>query len=242
MWVLTALALGLVFLWRWRCSGHSMWAYLVLTFARSYASLWHRWRPLGPFRPPRHGPAILYANHTCSPDATFLQAGCERTISYLIAGDFYGSRFSNWLFPALHSVPVQRGCHDVRAARLALRGLAAGRLLGIFPEGGLSSAGRGRLGLVRSGVAWLALRSRAPVYPAWISGGPQTHILRRAWFRPARRPVRVRYGPPVDLSPYYGRPINRRLLEEVMQLLMEHLTALAPKRPQSPGGKHEYGN
>lgn len=229
MWVSIA-AVGLVFLWRWRRSQRSLLEYVVLGFARQYASLWHRWRPLGRHRPPRHGPAILYANHGASPDSTFLQAGCDRIISYLIAEEFYRTGLLRRLFVALHGVPVRRGCHDVRAARLALRALKSGRLLGIFPEGGLSNAGRGRLGLLRGGVAWLALRSRAPVYPAWISGGPQTHCLARAWFRPSRHPVRVRFGSAVDLSAYYGRPINRALLEEVTQLLIDRLTALAPKR------------
>jgi hypothetical protein len=53
--------------------------------------------------------------------------------------------------------------------------------------------------------------------------------------------VRVYYGPPVDLSAYYGLPINRKILEEVTAFLMERVGALRPGGwaknmiPQQPG-------
>ena len=50
----------------------------------------------------------------------------------------------------------------------------------------------------------------------------------RAWLRPSR--VRVVFGPAVDLSAYVGRPISRKLLEEVTALLMRRVAELDPRR------------
>src|SRR5262249_49658507 len=80
----------------------------------------------------------------------------------------------------------------------------------------------------KAGAALIALRSRAPVYPVAIRGGPQTIHVLKSWLWPAPTPVRVTYGPPIDLSAYYGRPITRRLLEEVSRHIMQSIYELAP--------------
>jgi 1-acyl-sn-glycerol-3-phosphate acyltransferase len=49
-----------------------------------------------------------------------------------------------------------------------MRALADGRVLGVFPEGRISLAGA--LLPFQTGVALMALRSSAPVYPASIEG------------------------------------------------------------------------
>src|SRR5262249_831701 len=95
------------------------------------------------------------------------------------------------------------------------------------PEGGLSHAGRDGVHPGKAGIALFALRTRVPVIPARITGGPQRSEVLPAWLRPSR--VRVTFGSPVDLSAYYGRPINRKLLEEVTALLMDRVRMLGPK-------------
>src|SRR5262249_55830587 len=87
---------------------------------------------------------------------------------------------------------------------------------------------KGRLRAGKHGAALLALRMRAPVYPAYIAGGPRTEDLLLAWLWPPPGRVRVYFGPPVDLSAYHGRPRTRRLLEEVTSLLMRSIQALQP--------------
>jgi 1-acyl-sn-glycerol-3-phosphate acyltransferase len=105
----------------------------------------------------------------------------------------------------------------------------------IFPEGNLSGVARGRMRVPRGGAAWLALRSRAPVVPAYIRGGPQTDQLLRSWVQPSRRAARISFGPAVDLQAYLGRPITRQLVEEVAALFMTKIQDLAtPKETNTP--------
>jgi 1-acyl-sn-glycerol-3-phosphate acyltransferase len=119
---------------------------------------------------------------------------------------------------------------DVVAARAGLRTLGLGWVLCVFPEGGLSNVGRRGLGPGKAGAALLALRSRVPVYPVFISGGPRTNALLQSWILPSSKAVHVTYGPPLDLSRYYDRPITRRLLEEVTQLIMRTIAELETRK------------
>jgi 1-acyl-sn-glycerol-3-phosphate acyltransferase len=230
MWTLVVLglvaAIGLV---RWRRSRLGLVDFLLLRTVRCYVHLWHRWSSNGPASLPETGPAILYANHTCSADPTFLSAGCRRTLSFLVAREHYNIHpLTRWMMDHFGYVSVTRSGLDVCAARTALRRLRDGRVICLFPEGNLSGAAGNRLRRAKPGVALLALRSRAPVFPAHIAGGPRTHRLLRAWLRPSPRRVRVTFGPAVDLSAYYGRRIDRRLLEEVTALLMRRVQDLQP--------------
>jgi 1-acyl-sn-glycerol-3-phosphate acyltransferase len=215
---------------RWRRSGRPLLEALALDVDRLYASLWHRWSG-GPAPLSAHGPAILVANHTCSADPTFLLAGSPRLFGFLTSRDHYNLHpLSRWLLDWLGCVPVTRNGQDASAAREALRRLAQGKALCVFPEGNLSGVGRGRLRAAKHGAAFLALASRAPVFPVYIAGGPRTHKLLQAWLWPCGRAVRVHYGQPVDLSAYYHRPRTRKLLAEVTELLMQQVAALAPRR------------
>jgi len=230
MWAfLVVIGLTAVMFVRWRRSGQRLTEFLALELVRWYARLWHGMVSNGRALVPARGPAILYANHTCSADPAFLQAGCPRPVSFLLAREYYEIGHFRPLFERSGCVPVSRNGQDVCAIRRALRRLSEGRILCIFPEGGLSNAGRNRLRPSKAGVALLALRSRAPVYPAFIADGPQISEVLPAWLRPSR--VRVTFGPPVDLSAYYDRPINRKLLEEVTALLMDHVRTLGTKPP-----------
>jgi 1-acyl-sn-glycerol-3-phosphate acyltransferase len=212
--------------WRWRRSGRPVLEALGLDAARLYASLWHRWSG-GRSPLPAAGPALLVANHTCSADPAFLMAGAPRLFGFLASREHYhGHPLIRRLLDYLGSVPVTRNGRDCSAARGALRRLAAGRLLCVFPEGNLSGVARGRPRAAKHGAAFLALHSRAPVYPAYIAGGPRDDNILRAWLWPRAKVVRVRYGPAIDLSAYYDRPRDRRLLEEVTNLIMGRVMAL----------------
>jgi 1-acyl-sn-glycerol-3-phosphate acyltransferase len=225
MWVvMIAGIVALALMVHWRRSGVIWQEYLGLGLVYLYARLWHRWSSNGPSPIPARGPAILIANHTCSADAAFLTAGCARPLSFLIAREYYDLPVVPRLFAYMGCVPVERNGHDATAVRVGLRRLAEGRILCIYPEGGLSNAGRSRLRRGKAGAALFALRSGVPIVPARIMGGPQTNRIALSWLRPSQ--VRVVFGPPVDLSVYLGQRINRRLLEAVTRRLMEHIAAL----------------
>jgi 1-acyl-sn-glycerol-3-phosphate acyltransferase len=222
------------FLAQARRSGQPLAVFAFRQMACGYARLWHRASSNGPAPLPAAGPALLYANHTCSADPMFLLGTSPRPLSFLVTREHYEMSFlTRAILDTLRSVPVSRTGRDVKAARQALHRLDEGCVVCVFPEGNLSALALGRPGKPKLGLAYLALKRGVPVYPARITGGPHTHRLLASWLCPARLPVRVVYGPPVDLSPYHGRRLDRCLLAEVGDQLMRHLETLRPKEKAS---------
>jgi 1-acyl-sn-glycerol-3-phosphate acyltransferase len=203
---------------------------LMLGIVRVYTHLWHRWSSNGPAPLPAEGPALLIANHTCSADPSFLTAGSPRLLSFAVSREHFDLHpLARRLLEYLRCVPVARTGRDSVAARKLLRRLAEGRVVCLFPEGNLSGVARNCVRPGKHGAAFLALVARVPVIPAYIAGGPRTDRLLESWLWPSPRAVRVIYGPPVDLTPYYGRRRTRRLLEEVTALLRQRILDLQPE-------------
>ena len=229
MWAFVTLAiLSARLVYNWRRSGRSFGSFVGLGIVRLYARFWHGCTFPAPAELPARGPALIVVNHTSSPDGCFVQCGCRRGLTFLVADEFFQPYFL-WIWATTACVPVSRNGLDVRAAREGLRRLREGRVVVVFPEGTLSGAGI-RLRTPKCGAAFLALHSDAPVYPAFISGGPQHPDVVRGWFLPSRKRVRIVYGQPLDLTPYRGRPINRALLEEVTAFFMRQVAALDPRK------------
>jgi 1-acyl-sn-glycerol-3-phosphate acyltransferase len=211
---------------RWRRSPWPLGVFVGLSLATFYARLWHR---LTTNRQPpilSRGRAILIANHTCSADPALLTVACGQPLSFLIAREYCRIPVLHRLIEFVNCVPVTRDGRDAGAVRAMFRRLESDQEIALFPEGGLSQAGRQRQRRGKGGAAWLALRCQAPVYPALILGGPQTSRLLYSWLVPSRRAMRIVFGPPVDLTRFTGRPIDRRLIEEVTDFLMESIAAL----------------
>jgi 1-acyl-sn-glycerol-3-phosphate acyltransferase len=89
--------------------------------------------------------------------------------------------------------PVRRGQRDEEAIETAVERVRAGAIVVIFPEGTRKEKGliKRHESRPRTGAARVALRAGAPLVPAAIAGTDR--LLRLG-------PLRVAYGPPVDLS------------------------------------------
>ena len=172
---------------------------------------------------PRHGPVILAANHLSFFDSIVIPLVAGRPVSFLAKAEYFHEggpkgRLKREFFTAIEAVPVERDGH--RAAQAALEAaaevLAAGRAFGIYPEGTRSRDGRLYRG--RTGVAWLAFRSGAPVVPVAVCG---TELIQPVGARlPRVRRVTVRFGTPLHFappdSPRAAGPLRRAATDEVM--------------------------
>lgn len=189
------------------------------------AKFWWRFQRIGPSRVPREGPAILTANHTCAADPVFLCAAAPyRLLSFIIAAEYVKWPGIRQIVRLLDCVPVRRGERDLGATKQSLRHLQSGRAMGIFIEGGIAPPGRRRT--PKDGVATLALKTGAPVIPAFISG-----IKYREGVVPSlltRHNARIRMGPPVDLSEFMDAPKGRDTIRAASQKIYDAIWALAP--------------
>ena len=178
---------------------------------------------------PRYGPAILASNHLSFSDHFFAPLPLPRKVVFLAKSEYFTGRgikglISKAFFSGLGQLPIDRtgGAASERALRTGLRVLAAGELLGIYPEG--TRTPDGRLYRGKTGVARLALEARVPVIPTAMIGGfefqPPGRITPRLAIRPG-----VRFGKPLDFSRYYGleqdRFVLRAITDEIMYELMK---------------------
>ena len=115
------------------------------------------------------GPALLVSNHVSGLDPLLLIAASRRPLRFLIASEQYHRFGLTWLFRAVGCIPVDRGGRPERAFREALRALAQGEVVALFPHGTihLDDDPPRRL---KQGVAKMAHLSLAPVYPVRLTG------------------------------------------------------------------------
>lgn len=238
------LAAGGVCLWRSRRRCAHDWRVWFLHFvARFYSPLVFRQHIQAECPLPAEGPALLIANHRSPVDPVLIFSASQlkrsgqriRRAEFLTAAEYCETGGPlDFITDSMGAIPVSRGGRDMGPVKEALRRLKEGRMIGIFPEGRINT-GDGLLPAV-PGVAWLALHSKAPVYPAFIHGAPQGDSMLASFYHFSR--ARVDFGESIDLSPYYGRRINQELLQEVTDLLMVRLGAIGGLTPEaSLGGK-----
>lgn len=170
---------------------------------------------------PASGPVILAANHAAFLDGPMLVAVSPRWTRCLVKSEAFTGMIGVLLRSAAQ-IPVVRHTADRSALQAALAVLESGGVLGMFPEG---TRGRGDVAQVQQGVAWLALRSGAPVVPAACLGvrrtGEGTDGL-----PPPRRRLDVVFGPPLTVTAPAGVPGRTALAHAtaaVRDALAEHV-------------------
>ncbi|MBL8840204.1 MAG: 1-acyl-sn-glycerol-3-phosphate acyltransferase [Planctomycetes bacterium] len=194
-------------------------------FGALLCALWFRLRTR--FRPspfPR-GALVVAANHVSYLDPLVLGLAVRRRVTFLVTSNVFDAPVYRLWMRLFGCIRVQEGATNVEAMRRALAALERGRVVGIFPEGGISDDGQLREGQL--GVASLLLQGGAPVLTAAIVG---THdALPRGGGFPKRRPVEVRFSRLVtpddlvhDLVP---REARRVLRDAVMAAIAEQLPA-----------------
>ena len=170
---------------------------------------------------PRSGAVLLAGNHSGLLDGPLVFFVAPRPAVVLTKSEVFvgpGARCFGWL----GCVPVHRGAPDRSALRTALDALGRGEAVAVFPEG---TRGSGSLEHVADGLAYLALRSGAPVVPIAVSGTaaalPKGRVVPR-W----RTPVRVAFGRTVTVDvpgDPRARSTVRAAAEQLRVALLDHL-------------------
>lgn len=127
-----------------------------------------RFRPQGLENIPEEGPFIIAANHIHALDPLIVAIIVPQHVSFMAKEEVMHSRLLGWLVKQVGSFPVKRGKADIQAIRQALKVLAAGQVLGIFPEGTRSKTGEMQAAF--EGTALLAARAEVPIIPVALHG------------------------------------------------------------------------
>lgn len=157
---------------------------------------------------------IVLANHISNWDPVSVAYACKTwEIHFLAKEGLFKNRLLRWLVTKLHAIPVSRQGTNLAAMRAALAVLRDGQVLGIFPEGHRYNTGR--VEKIETGVAMLALKSDAPLVPAYIQGGY------RLWSG-----LKILVGPALDLTDLREKGQSAEVIEEIKQRIEAALIRL----------------
>jgi 1-acyl-sn-glycerol-3-phosphate acyltransferase len=171
---------------------------------------------------PAEGPFVLAVNHLSMMDVPLALVVLPRPAVMLAADYLRDSRFMNWFLGDLgHAIFVARGAADRPALDRAIEVLRAGGVLALAPEGTRSRTGS--LGPGRTGAAYLATETGAPVVPL-VAWGQERLV--DSWKRLQRPRIQVRVGRPLRLP---KGPASPARLREYSDQIMHALAAALPE-------------
>lgn len=121
---------------------------------------------------PDEGPALIVCNHVSYMDALILAATIPRPVRFVMYYKIFNIPVMSWIFRTAKAIPIagarenpelmQRAFEEIDAA------LAAGEIVGIFPEGALTKDGE--IAAFKSGVEKILERRPVPVVPMALKG------------------------------------------------------------------------
>ncbi|HEX5444555.1 MAG TPA: lysophospholipid acyltransferase family protein [Pirellulales bacterium] len=180
--------------------------------------------------PPQQG-AVIVCNHRSPIDPGFVALACDRPVHWMVAREYVHHPLVGWGLRILQVIPVGRAGIDTAATKLAMRYAQRGDLVGMFPEGRINSTERFMLP-GRPGAAMVALKARVPVIPCYIEGSPFDGTVFSFFFMLAK--TRLVIGQPIDISEYYERVGDRRVLECLTRRFMREIARLAGRDDFEP--------
>ncbi|HWS59148.1 MAG TPA: lysophospholipid acyltransferase family protein [Actinotalea sp.] len=191
------------------------------------ASTRHEWH--GAEHLHRPGGFIVACNHASNVDPlTFAHFLYDNGVAprILAKSSLWEVPVLGWVLRATGQIPVHRGtANAVQSLEAAVDALAQGECVAVFPEGTLTREPDLWPMIGKTGVARLALSTRAPVVPVAQWGAHRLMARYSKVPRPVpRKLITVTAGPPVDLSDLYDRPQDAAVLREATERIMTAIT------------------
>ena len=204
-----------------QCSDDRVYRAVVVAFRSVFRLLAIRFDLRGVDRIPATGGAVLAANHIGLLDFGFVGLAADRRhrlVRFMARQGVFRVRLLGRLLTAMGHIPVDRAAGS-GAARLALTRLAAGELVGVFPEGTISRSWT--LKEFHPGAVALAVASGVPIIPVVSWGGHRLLTVdgRRSLRR--RMPVSIWVGEPIGVRP--GWAVRGRARTELIDTLTRQL-------------------
>lgn len=179
---------------------------------------------------PTTGPVIFASNHLSFIDSIAIPVAAPRPVHFLAKSDYFdGTGFngavSRTFFESIGAIPVRRGAGQAALDALdqQRRLLEDGLTVALYPEGTRSTDGRLYKG--RTGVAFLALQTGAPVVPVGLIGTDKV-MPKGAKLPSVRERITVKFGEPIDVS-VHGPATSGKARRLATDQIMEAIHALS---------------
>ena len=202
----------------------SFWKYLGLKFDFQ-----------GQENVPLKGGAILAINHTSYFD--FALAGtaalpAKRYVRFMAKKEIFDNKIAGPLMRGMHHINVDRS-NGSASFVAALRSLKDGEIIGIFPEGTISTSFE--IKGLKSGAVRLAIGAGVPVIPTIVWGGQRIYTKGvKPNFKRNKTPISVSFGEPI----FYSRETDVEVAEaHLRDVMIEMLHKVQEKYPDSHLGQ-----
>jgi len=121
---------------------------------------------------PDEGPCVLVCNHVSYVDAVVIAACVPRPVRFVMDHRIFRAPLLSFVFRAMRTIPIASEREDPRVKERAYgavaAALAAGEIVGIFPEGRLTHTGE--MNAFRPGVQRIIAATPVPVVPMALRG------------------------------------------------------------------------
>ena len=202
----------------------SFWKYLGLNFDFQ-----------GQENVPLKGGAILAINHTSYLD--FALAGtaalpAKRYVRFMAKKEIFDNKIAGPLMRGMHHINVDRS-NGSASFVAALRSLKDGEIIGIFPEGTISTSFE--IKALKSGAVRLAIGAGVPIIPTIVWGGQRVYTKGvKPNLKRNKTPVSVSFGEPI----FYSRETDVEVAEtHLREVMIEMLHKVQEKYPDSHLGQ-----
>src|SRR5437870_6841188 len=150
------------------------------------------------------GGFLLEANHISHFDPFVISSVIRRKIDWMTMAEFFRSPAVGFLLRAVDTFSADRDRANRKTIRTAIERLKEGRIVGLFPEGGIRDGARSLLegAPLRSGASTLAHIAGTPILPCVIVGSDRLYSTKR-WLPASggRTPIWIAFGNPISHFP-----------------------------------------
>jgi 1-acyl-sn-glycerol-3-phosphate acyltransferase len=183
-----------------------------------------RVRVLGSENVNRSGGFLLAANHISHFDPFVISSVVRRKIDWMAMAEFFRFTVVRFLLRAVDAFPADRDRADRKTIRTAIERLKDGRVVGLFPEGGIRDGARSLLesAPLRPGASTLAHIAGVPILPCVILGSDRLYSTKR-WLPLRRTPIWIAFGNPISHSPDLERSQAREQIESELTSAFKNL-------------------
>jgi 1-acyl-sn-glycerol-3-phosphate acyltransferase len=181
---------------------------------------------------PRTGGAVMAINHVGYLDFTFAGLAARpagRLVRFMAKKEVFDHKVSGPLMRGMKHIPVDRHGAANDSYQRAVKALASGEIVGVFPEATIS-----RSYLVKelkSGAARMAQAADVPIIPMALWGSQRVYTKGR---KPERRrgvPITIAIGEPFRPDPTQDPVEVTAEMGRRISALLEHLQRTYPYRP-----------
>jgi len=163
----------------------------------------------------RTGGFLLASNHISHFDPPIISSVARRKIDWMAMAEFFPIPGLGHFLRAVDAFPAARDRADRKTIRSAIERLKDGRIVGVFPEGGIRDGARSLLGgaPLRPGASTLAHMAGVPIVPCVILGSDRLYA-KRNWLPLRRTPVWIAFGQAISHFPELEKSVARARIEQ----------------------------